>query len=273
MISNPRGTHCSTTTRLLMLAVAAAGASLLSASPATAQTPETRWQISGDLGFQTTKLANILTDPITFALHAEDGHVTRVTDISRQPTIHVGAGVSVWRSLGLRFGFTQFTRNDDMQLSVSIPHPFFFDRHRTFNQPSDLEQRERSVDVHALWTVHQSDRVAFSVFGGPTVFRCRIHAAGIQHGGEEYPFEDSPVDGIVAFDRHQFALGYGVGADLAVFFSRHVGVGWLGRYSRASTTIALPDDGFFATVLHQRGLTTSVTFGGAAVSGGLRFRF
>ena len=267
------GAHRSTTSRVLVLAAAIAGASLLSARPAMAQTPEARWQISGDLGFQTTKLASVLTEPITFELFAETGDLVRVTDISRQPTIHVSAGVAVWRNLGLRFGLTQFTRNDDLQLSLSIPHPFFFNRHRTFSQPSDLSQRERSVGVHALWMVHQSDRVVFSVFGGPTVFRGKLHAVGVQHRGEEYPFEDSPVTGTVAFDRDRFALGYGVGADLAVFFSRHVGVGWLGRYSHASTTIALPDDGFFATVLQQTGLRTSLTFGGAAVSGGLRFRF
>lgn len=69
------------------------------------------------------------------------------------------------------------------------------------------------------------------------------------------------------------AVGYGVGADLSVFFSRHVGVGWLVRYNRASSTIELPDDGFFATVLEQTGVTTDVKFGGANVAGGLRFRF
>ncbi len=273
MASRRRGAQCSTTTRVLVLAGTIAGASLLSARPAVAQTPEARWQISGDVGFQTTTVASILSDPITFELHAETGDVTRVTDISRQPSIQVGAGVAVWRNLGVRFGFTHFTRDDAMQLSVSIPHPFFFDRHRTFSQPSDLVQRERSVDVHALWMVHRGDRVAFSVFGGPSVFRTKIHGVGIQHSGEEYPFEDSPVTGILTFDRTPLALGYGVGADLAVFFNRHVGVGWIGRYSRASTTIVLPDDGFFATVLEQTGVTTDVTFGGVSVSGGLRFRF
>ena len=65
---------------------------------------------------------------------------------------------------------------------------------------------------------------------------------------------------------------YGVGADLAVFFSRHVGVGWLVRYDRATATVTLPDDGFFATVL-DRPATTDQVFGGGSVSGGLRVRF
>ena len=273
MISTPPGANASTTTRLLVLAVTIAGASLLNARPTMAQTPGARWQISGDLGFQTTTVASFLTEPITFELHAETGELTRLTNISRQPSIQVGAGAPLWRNLGLRFGFTHFTRDDRMQLSVSIPHPFFFDRHRTFSQPSDLVQRERSVDVYALWMVHRGDRVALSVFGGPTVFRTKVHAVGVQHSGEEYPFEDSPVTGTLTFDRTPFALGYGLGADLAVFFSRHVGVGWLGRYSRASATIVLPDDGFFATVLERTGVTTRVTFGGASVTGGLRFRF
>ena len=134
-------------------------------------------------------------------------------------------------------------------------------------------QRERSLDLHARWMAHRGERVAFSLFGGPTVYRARIDAAGVQHTGEEYPFESSPVTGIVAFQRNPISVGYGVGADLAVFFSRHVGVGWLVRYNRASSTVKTADDGFFATVLERTGITTDVRFGGANVAGGLRFRF
>ena len=273
MISTPRGGHCSTAARLLVLAVAIAGASLLSPRPTMAQTPEARWYVSGDVGFQTTKLASILTEPITFERFAEPGELTRSTTIDRQRTIHIAAGVPVWRNFGLRFGFSQFTRNDDLDLSLSIPHPFFFDRHRRFSQPTELVQRERSVDAHALWMAHRGDRVVLSLFGGPTVYRVRVDAAGVQTREEEYPFETSPVTGLLSFQLRPISVGYGVGADLAVFFSRHVGVGWLVRYNRASATVTLPDEGFFATVLEQSGVTTDVTFGGAIVSGGLRFRF
>ena len=79
--------------------------------------------------------------------------------------------------------------------------------------------------------------------------------------------------GLLSFQRRPISVGYGVGADLAVFFSRHVGVGWVVRYNRASATVTLPDEGFFATVLNVTGVTTEATFSGAIVSGGLRFRF
>ena len=259
MISTLRGANVSTTTRLLVLVVTIAGASLLSARPAMAQAPEARWHISGDLGFQTVTLASILTEPITFERFGESGELTRSVEVRRQPRIYVAAGVSVWRTLGLRFGFSQFTRNDDIQLSVSIPHPFFFNRHRRFSQPTETADRERSVDVHALWMVHRGDRVAFSVFGGPTVFHCKCDAVGVQSREEEYPFEASPVTGIVSFRRTPVAVGYGVGADFAVFVSRHVGVGFLARYDRASATVTLPEDGFFATVL-DRPVTTDQVF-------------
>ena len=103
MISTPRGANASTTTRLLLLAVAIAGASLLSARPSMAQTPEARWYVSGDLGFQTTTLASILTEPITFNRFKESGDLTRSAEVNRQPRMFVAAGVSVWRNLGLRF--------------------------------------------------------------------------------------------------------------------------------------------------------------------------
>ena len=160
----------------------------------------------------------------------ESGELTRSVEVRRQPRIYVAAGVSVWRNLGLRFGFSQFTRNDDIQLSVSIPHPFFFNRHRRFSQPTETADRERSVDAHALWMVHRGDRVAFSVFGGPTVFHCKCDAVGVQSREEEYPFEASPVTGVVSFRRTPVGVGYGVGADLAVFVGHRVGFGWLVRY-------------------------------------------
>ena len=96
--TTPRGANASTATRLLVLAVAIAGASLLNARPTMAQTPEPRWHVSGDVGFQTTTLAAILTEPITFERLAEPGELTRSTEIDRQPTIHVAAGVSVCTS-------------------------------------------------------------------------------------------------------------------------------------------------------------------------------
>ena len=272
MVPASRGADTSTLTRLLLLVVTVAGVSLLSAGAAMAQTTGARWQVSGDVGFQTTGIASILTEPITFERFGESGKVTRSLAINRQPRLQVAAGVSVWRNLGLRFGFSQFTQNDEIQLSVSIPHPFFFNRHRRFSQPTETADRERSVDVHALWMVHRGDRVAFSLFGGPTVFRWKLDAVGVQSREEKYPFEASPVTGIVTFRHTPVAVGYGAGADLAVFFSRYVGVGWLVRYDRATTTIALPDDGFFATVLGQP-ITTDVRLGGASISGGLRFRF
>ena len=272
MIATPSGAHASTTTRLLVLVVTIAGATLLSARPTMAQTPEARWHVSGDLGLQTTTLSSVLTDPIPFERFVEPGEIVRSAEIDRQPTVHIAASVPVWRNLGLRFGFSQFTRNDDLQLKASIPHPLFFDRHRTISQPTVVVQRERSVDLHASWMVLRGDRVAFSVFGGPTVHHTLLEIDGVQTIEVEYPFAAPPVNGIVRFERRPIDLGYGVGADLAVFFSRHVGVGWLVRYARASSNVKLPEQGFFPTLL-DRPVTNHIKVGGAIVAGGLRFRF
>ena len=55
---------------------------------------------------------------------------------------------------------------------------------------------------------------------------------------------------------------FNVGVDLGLYFSRHVGVGFLTRYSKASLEIASGDDE-----------NMSVDVGGVQVGAGVRFRF
>ena len=207
---------------------------------ASAQEPAgARWFVSLDGGIQTTKLADILTQPITFEQFAEEGEVTREVSIDRLPTIAISGGVHLWRNLGFRAGFLRFRRNDDAELS---------------------------------WNVPLGSRMHVQLFGGPTVYFAAIDVAGVQTGDEEYPFEDTPIDGVVKFERNPKALGWTAGADVSIFFSRHIGFGWLARFSRATTEVSLPQEGFFSQLL-DRPVSTGVDLWGALFSAGVRFRF
>ncbi len=239
-------------------------------SASLAQTPETRWFVALDGGFQTTAVADALTEPITFERFAEEGELTRDVTINRRPTIALAGGVRVWRQAGLRVGFQHFTRYDDLELNASIPHPFFFDAPRTFSDTSTMTQHERSLDLHGYWSLRFGDRLNVQIFGGPTVYFTALDLAGVGTAPEEYPYEEVPITGIVTFERNPTALGWGVGTDMSFFFWRHVGVGWTARYSDASAEVSLPGQGGLAV---GGPVVSEVGLGGAQIAAGIRVRF
>ena len=261
-------------TRLAVVLLTALGVPATTPDVAWAQPAlAARWFVGADVGVQTTSLANWATEPIAFERFAEQGELTRRQTIGRRPTIAVAGGVRLWRTLGVRAGFVQFTREDDARVSLSIPHPFFFDRPRRFEQDTTVELRERSVDLHGYWSWALGHRVELQVFGGPTIYDVTIEVAGVTVGDEVFPFEESPVTGTAVVERQATQLGWAAGVDLSVFLTRHVGLGWLTRFSRASADIVVsPSGAFFAEVL-EAPLSDRVELGGALVSAGVRFRF
>jgi|TARA_B100000315_G_scaffold34549_3_gene29230 hypothetical protein len=255
-------------------AVAATVLAAVLAVPSTAhaQAPETRWFIALDGGFQTTAVAEALSEPITFEQSAEEGELTRDVTINRRPTIALAGGVRLWRQAGLRVGFQRFTRSDDLALGASIPHPFFFDAPRIFSDSSTMTRHERSLDLHGYWSVPVGDRFNVRIFGGPTVYFAALDLPGVDTAPEEYPYEEVPITGIVKVERNPTALGWGAGADLSFFFSRHVGVGWTARFSDATAEISLPDEGFLAETVGVP-VVSEVGLGGAQIAAGIRVRF
>ena len=88
-----------------------------------------------------------------------------------------------------------------------------------------------------------------------------------------FPFEESPVTGTAVVERQATQLGWAAGVDLSVFLTRHVGLGWLTRFSRASADIVVSPSGAFFDEVLEAPLSDRVEFGGALVSAGVRFRF
>ena len=250
---------------------------LLAAPPETvAQSADGRWFISVDGGLQTTTLASIVADPTTFEHFSEEGELTRGVAIDRLPTVAIAGGVRVWRNAGVRLGFFRFARNHDSELSVSIPHPFFFDDHRVVSTRSlKNTQLERSLDVHGYWSLPFGDRLNVQLFGGPSLYFRDLEVAGVQIGAEVYPYDASPGTRVVKFERHPTVLGWTGGADVSFFFSRHLGFGSTARFSLASTEIELPVVGIVTEILErsERSVSSRFNFGGGQISAGFRVRF
>ena len=106
------------------------------------------------------------------------------------------------------------------------------------SEPWERRQENTSVDIMATWLIpSRHDAMRVRVFGGPSLF----HAA-----------------------ENQFTLyghGYNAGADVAVFFSRYLGVGGAVRFNKGTAPLMVP----------QRDPAMEV--GRLTLATGLRFRF
>ncbi len=175
----------------------------------------------------------------------------------------VSSGVRVWRSLAVGVGVSVFDRNDDASVVARLPHPFFFDQHREVSGVAPgLTRKELAVHLQAIWTVPVNDRVDLAVFGGPTFFDVTQDLLTEIEFTESFPFDTATFTGAATREQSKSGVGFNVGVDVAFYFSGHVGVGWLARFSRASINFASQD-----------GDTITVDAGGVQIAGGLRLRF
>ena len=76
---------------------------------------------------------------------------------------------------------------------------------------------------------------------------------------QDYPYDTATLGRATTREYNGSTVRFKVGADIAVYFSKWVGVGGLIRFSRADLDLS---DG-----------STTVTVGGLHTAGGLRLRF
>ena len=123
----------------------------------------------------------------------------------------------------------------------------------------DISREETAVHLHARWTVPVGEAVEIALFGGPTFFRASQELLTAVDFSQEYPYDTATLGLATTREYDGSTVGFNVGADIAVYFSKWVGVGGLIRFSRADLDLS---DG-----------STTVTVGGLHTAGGLRLRF
>ncbi len=174
----------------------------------------------------------------------------------------VSGGVHVWRNLGLGVGVSRYSLDAAVSLSAQVPHPFFFDRIRSVTGDSaPLTHEETAVHFQAS-VVLPAGGFTVTAFGGPTYFTVKQDLVTDVRLTHSYPYDTVAFAATSTRQQTGSKLGFNVGADAAYFFSNHVGVGWLTRYSGATIGLASVDDG-----------TVRVRVGGLYTAGGLRLRF
>jgi opacity protein-like surface antigen len=172
-------------------------------------------------------------------------------------------GGPVWHSLGIGFAVGYHKRNRAATIDAEIPHPYYYDtpRSASFTTPP-LESREAVFGFPAIFMPPAFGPVKVLLFGGPSIFRITQTQVTNILVTEVAPYDTVTINSVTSEDIKGTFWGYHAGADVAVFFTRSVGVGGGFRYSHGNIK-----------QFEQDAASTSGTAGGVSVVAGVRFRF
>jgi hypothetical protein len=189
--------------------------------------------------------------------------VTTTYEAARPLVLDVGVAARVWRNLALGAAVTWLSRDRSGTLSASVPHPFLFNVPRTVTGAvADVPRRELGLHVDASWVVPVGGRTQIAIFGGPSYFRVTEGFVTDVTTTSAYPYDTATFVNATTVQLSQSRLGFNGGLDVSVRPWKHVGVGGIARYSRASLLFT-----------PTSGQDVSVRAGGLQVGGGLRFVF
>lgn len=253
-------------TRLRSLAVCAL---ILMPTAAFAQAPETskpapgkpeRGTIYANGGYQSG--ASDVQSTVTFSSNVETGSFTSTFRVKPQPALDVGARVRVWKRLSIGVAYTSFSSSGDATVAAQIPHPFFFRTPRAIEGTASSERKETAVHVRAVFTSPPGRKLQFTGFVGPAFFSVEQTLVDKVNYSEAYPFDTATFTSATTRRVSASKTGVGVGADVAYYFMKHLGVGLTASYAKVTFSLKAVDDS-----------TVSISAGGAIVGIGARIRF
>ena len=266
MQTNRQGIRAMTPRTRSMAWVAVAAALLGPGTPAAAKNGRVYVDING--GFQAT--TTDFADNVVFTEFVEQGDFDATYTIDSGVIVDVGGGVRLPLNLGVGVGFSRFDKSNDASVDARIPHPFFFNSDRSIaGSATNLTRTETAVHVQLRWFAPVPSGLSLSFFGGPTFFNVTQDLVTAVGFTQTYPFDVASFASASTGNQSESAVGYNVGADVGYFFSRHVGVGALVRFSRATVDLESQDE---ATAQIVTGLVL-LDLGGFHAGGGLRLRF
>ena len=183
--------------------------------------------------------------------------------------LSLDAGVLVGRRFGVGVMYSGVDYTYPVGMGVSMPHPLFFNRAASAFDATTatFERADRSVDFYFAYIPRMPDAWRIRLFAGPTWFSVTQDMVEDIHIDQSFSMAgDNAVD-ITTFTEHEVkgsAWGYHVGADIAYFFSPHVGIGGVVRMNHGSVQID-----------HEPLTLESAKLqaGRKTIGAGLRFRF
>ena len=180
----------------------------------------------------------------------------------------IGGGIGLAHGIGIAVTLGEVNYDQQAVLAVTIPSPFFLATPGMAATLTDttLTRRERSIDFSAVYTI-PLNRVRIRVFGGGTYFHLSNQMVEkvlyTQSAGVFVPTNVVTITGFTQQEPSGFTFGFNVGADVAVFFTRTVGVGGGLRFNQGTVTLTDP----------LSGQDADFSVGHLVLGGGLRLRF
>jgi hypothetical protein len=236
-----------------------AAAVALHAAPVLAQ-PSERVFISFNGAAQVTK--NPFTDRSEFDVGPEQGTTEADYPVEGGLLIDGSIAVRLWKDLAAGVAISHFTRDEVVATVSRIPHPFFFEMLREVTGDASATRTERAVHVQAIYRFRAGGPITVALFGGPSFMRVEQDFVTSVQYNEEYPFDTATFRQAVTESVSGSAVGFNAGADVAWMFTRHIGVGGLARFAKATIDVDLPG-----------GRTKSLEVSGFSAGGGLRLAF
>lgn len=182
-----------------------------------------------------------------------------------------GGGVMLSPYNGVGVSVSGTAHEDSATLSVNIPHPLFLNRHGFDESVTSgtLTRAEGAIHIQGMSVLPLRDnRLRLRFFAGPSYFRMTMDAVSDIRYTQTFFLDGRNNIAITEYETieiEETAWGFHAGGDVSMFFSRVVGVGGFGRFSRATITVDSQD------VLRDEPYELKV--GGFQFGGGLRLKF
>jgi len=252
--------------RKSVLSIAVAAVAFLAAWPSTARAQQGplggKVFVSVNFGIQVGD--NSLVRESSFDLYDETATVEVNQTINNGAFLEFAGAYKVRDDLGVGLSYNFVSNSGEGTISGSLPHPQFFDQPRTFTaSEDDLAHSENAFHFQAVWFVPFTEKVDFTISGGPSLFNVKQELIRSVAFSENPPsFTSVTIDSVEVIELRDSAWGFNIGADMTYALTPSIGVGALIRYSRGTVEFNLSDS-----------QTADVTAGGFQIGGGLRLRF
>ncbi len=209
--------------------------------------------------YETSRTVTLFQEPATFSAEY---------NTPRGTAFDLGGGYMLTPVLGFGVSVAGFAHEEAPVVSITIPHPNFFNARATDTSQGEtaLKVSETAVNLHVLANLMPlAERLRLRAYAGPSRIAVRRDTIDdIEYSQAFALFSTFNVVAVTSYDfaeKEQSAWGFHAGADLSYFFTPAIGVGGFVRIIRATIDI----DDFSGT--------RELKAGGTQYGGGLRLRF
>ena len=260
------------TTTIAIVMSACAGICTSTAWAQSARPPLVDGYVSAGAGLARPPASN----PTSVATDTDGLNTDKATTTFELPgarTFEFGGGVTFLGALTVGAAFEDSVSEQAGMMDLSLTHPLFHPVLGASKTTGPLQHSEKATHIEIGYKFPRTGPFAIRLFGGPTHVSLRRDAVSMLGYDETFnPVTRTWTASITDLETEPVkasAWGYHAGVDASYFFSKHVGVGGLLRYSRATVDLENP----LQSMVDDRTATDPFKVGGVRVTGGVRVRF